>query len=245
MDPTLPHSQIFFGVSLSDFSNFDFSVSESSLTVLHADELISNGFFVPLFAQSIKSDSFDRTFDLPEKPTKQDQPICVKLQRFGFAYGRRNSKVGEMKGYEFSSMVSTRIRRAAYSVDNWLKSTAPHDGTESQPFDLEAEPLLHIVVLKDILLRLLVVSVDDGEVNRTPVSSIENRGGADMKEYHGVPGMGQRRNILGSLNLWSAFFVPTTSTSATILTFMFLSLHMGGNPSGRGPSRIGDCNSGD
>nr|GLL30089.1 probable membrane-associated kinase regulator 6 isoform X1 [Ipomoea trifida] len=68
-----PPSQRFFSVSLPNFSNFDFPVSESSLTLLHADELISNGFLVPLFAQPIKSDSFDRAFDLREKPTKQDQ----------------------------------------------------------------------------------------------------------------------------------------------------------------------------
>nr|GMD34129.1 protein RKD1-like [Ipomoea batatas] len=55
MDPTLPPSQRFF----PDLSNFDFPVSESSLTLLHADELISNGFLVPLFAQPIKSDSFN------------------------------------------------------------------------------------------------------------------------------------------------------------------------------------------
>nr|GMC60294.1 probable membrane-associated kinase regulator 6 [Ipomoea batatas] len=64
--------QRFFSVNLSDFSNFDFPVSESSLTLFHADELISNGFLVPLFAQPIKSDSFNRAFDSPEKPTKQD-----------------------------------------------------------------------------------------------------------------------------------------------------------------------------
>nr|GMD66401.1 probable membrane-associated kinase regulator 6 [Ipomoea batatas] len=85
MDPTLPPSQRFFSVSLSDFSNFDFPVSESSLTLFHADELISNGFLVPLFAQPIKSNSFDRAFDSPEKPTKQDQlrssdeEICCAL----------------------------------------------------------------------------------------------------------------------------------------------------------------------
>nr|GMC58261.1 probable membrane-associated kinase regulator 6 [Ipomoea batatas] len=154
MDPTLPPSQRFFSVSLPDFSNFDFPVSESPLTLLHADELISNGFLVPLFAQPIKSDSFDRAFDSPEKPTKQDQvrssdgeircaplkrcrrlsrrifrryldvirPICVKLRRFGFAYGRRSSRAEERKRYEFSGVVSTRTSGATSSVDNWRRS---------------------------------------------------------------------------------------------------------------------------
>ncbi|XP_019177895.1 PREDICTED: probable membrane-associated kinase regulator 6 isoform X2 [Ipomoea nil] len=123
---------------------------ESPLALLHADELISNGFLVPLFAQPIKSDSFDRAFDSPQQPTKQDQvrssdeircaplkrcqrlsrrifrryldvirPICVKLRRFGFAYGRRSSRAEERKRYEFSGAVSTG---AAYSDDNWRRS---------------------------------------------------------------------------------------------------------------------------
>nr|GLL45354.1 probable membrane-associated kinase regulator 6 isoform X2 [Ipomoea trifida]GMD28191.1 putative E3 ubiquitin-protein ligase XBAT35 [Ipomoea batatas] len=62
---------------------------ESSLTLLHADELISNGFLVPLFAQSIKSDSFDRAFDSPEKSTKQDQWI----DREGKTNGLHNPKL--------------------------------------------------------------------------------------------------------------------------------------------------------
>lgn len=152
MDPTLPPSQRFFSVSLPDFSNFDFPVSESPLTLLHADELISNGFLVPLFAQPIKSDSFDRAFDSPELSQKDQvpspdaircaplkrcrrlsrrifrkyleviRPICLKLRRFGFGYGRRSSRTEERKRYEFSGVVSTRTSGVAYSVDNWRRS---------------------------------------------------------------------------------------------------------------------------
>ncbi|CAA2996093.1 Hypothetical predicted protein [Olea europaea subsp. europaea] len=49
MDPRLPPSKRFFGVP-QDFS-FDFPISESPLSLAHADELISNGFLVPLFVK--------------------------------------------------------------------------------------------------------------------------------------------------------------------------------------------------
>ncbi|MCD7469483.1 hypothetical protein HAX54_008538 [Datura stramonium] len=48
MDPALPPSKRFFNVNQQDL-NFDFPTSESPLTLVHADELISNGFLMPLF----------------------------------------------------------------------------------------------------------------------------------------------------------------------------------------------------
>ncbi|XP_060203757.1 probable membrane-associated kinase regulator 6 [Lycium barbarum] len=48
MDPTLPPSKRFFNVNPQDL-NFDFPTSESPLTLVHADELISNGFLMPFF----------------------------------------------------------------------------------------------------------------------------------------------------------------------------------------------------
>lgn len=57
MDPRLPPSKRFIRVS-SDFG-FDFPVSDSPLGLVHADELISNGFLVPLFVKDMKMDRFD------------------------------------------------------------------------------------------------------------------------------------------------------------------------------------------
>ncbi|KAL7107004.1 hypothetical protein ACP275_06G026600 [Erythranthe tilingii] len=57
MDPRLPPSKRFFRVS-SDFGfDFDFPVSDSPLGLVHADELISNGFIVPLFVKDVKRES--------------------------------------------------------------------------------------------------------------------------------------------------------------------------------------------
>ncbi|KAL1552797.1 putative membrane-associated kinase regulator 6 [Salvia divinorum] len=57
MDPRLPPSKRFIRVS-SDFG-FDFPVSDSPLGLVHADELISNGFLVPLFVKDVKMVRFD------------------------------------------------------------------------------------------------------------------------------------------------------------------------------------------
>ncbi|XP_057508391.1 probable membrane-associated kinase regulator 6 [Actinidia eriantha] len=57
MDPKLPASKRFFRGS-QDF-NFDFPVSQSPLTLVHADELISNGFLVPLFVKPLKMEASD------------------------------------------------------------------------------------------------------------------------------------------------------------------------------------------
>ncbi|XP_075493300.1 putative membrane-associated kinase regulator 6 [Primulina tabacum] len=54
MDPRLPPSKRFIRVS-SDFG-FDFPVSESPLSLVHADEVISNGILVPIFVKDSKKD---------------------------------------------------------------------------------------------------------------------------------------------------------------------------------------------
>ncbi|GFP81043.1 probable membrane-associated kinase regulator 6 [Phtheirospermum japonicum] len=57
MDPRLPPSKRFFRVSSSDHFCFDFPASdESPLGLVHADELISNGFVVPLFVKDNKDE---------------------------------------------------------------------------------------------------------------------------------------------------------------------------------------------
>ncbi|KAL2527376.1 putative membrane-associated kinase regulator 6 [Abeliophyllum distichum] len=54
MDPRLPPSKRFFRVP-QDFS-FDFPISESPLSLVHADELISNGFLMPLFVKDLNKE---------------------------------------------------------------------------------------------------------------------------------------------------------------------------------------------
>ncbi|CAI9771952.1 unnamed protein product [Fraxinus pennsylvanica] len=54
MDPRLPPSKRFFRVPQN--LSFDFPISESPLTLAHADELISNGFLMPLFVKDMNKE---------------------------------------------------------------------------------------------------------------------------------------------------------------------------------------------
>ncbi|KAK4350910.1 hypothetical protein RND71_030223 [Anisodus tanguticus] len=95
MDPTLPPSKRFFNVNPQDL-NFDFPTSQSPLTLVHADELISNGFLMPFFIKKpmkmeldyevIHSDSITNS---PASSLAQDESRlscrrvnrCVSLRR--------------------------------------------------------------------------------------------------------------------------------------------------------------------
>lgn len=57
MDPRKPPSKRFFQRNSQEFK-FDFPVSQSPLSLVHADELFSNGYLTPLFAESLKMESF-------------------------------------------------------------------------------------------------------------------------------------------------------------------------------------------
>ncbi|KAL0299618.1 UNVERIFIED_CONTAM: putative membrane-associated kinase regulator 6 [Sesamum radiatum] len=86
MDPRLPPSKRFIRVS-SDFG-FDFPVSDSPLGLVHADELISNGFLVPLFVKDMKMDRFEveddyhtSTASTSSSTQKTGRVRCASLRR--------------------------------------------------------------------------------------------------------------------------------------------------------------------
>ncbi|KAJ4843379.1 hypothetical protein Tsubulata_032685, partial [Turnera subulata] len=57
MDPKMPPSKRFF-VNSQDFK-FDFPISQSPLALVHADELFSNGYVVPVFVDPLKMEAYD------------------------------------------------------------------------------------------------------------------------------------------------------------------------------------------
>lgn len=69
MDPKLSPSKRFFSVP-QDF-NFDLPISDSPFAIVHADELISNGFLVPLFFKPRRSmEACDASSDsMPTTPS--------------------------------------------------------------------------------------------------------------------------------------------------------------------------------
>lgn len=70
IDPKLSSSRRFFRVS----QDFDFPISQTPLTLVHADELISNGFLMPLFVKQLKADAFDASDSNPNSPISSCAP---------------------------------------------------------------------------------------------------------------------------------------------------------------------------
>ncbi|KAH6784015.1 hypothetical protein C2S52_008974 [Perilla frutescens var. hirtella] len=128
MDPRLPPSKRFIRVS-SDFG-FDFPVSESPLGLVHADELISNGFLVPLFVKDMKMDRFDQAEDccMPTASTSQKtvhstsrRVRCASLRRC-----QRLSKRFFQKYLKFlwRPLFYTRRRQHQFESSNAAMSTS-------------------------------------------------------------------------------------------------------------------------
>ncbi|KAH7840188.1 hypothetical protein Vadar_013898 [Vaccinium darrowii] len=73
MDLQSPASKRFF--THSQDLNFDFPVSQSPLSLVHADELISNGFLMPFFVSPLKVEAHNESYSHPTTPTSSRQ--CV------------------------------------------------------------------------------------------------------------------------------------------------------------------------
>ncbi|XP_027367046.1 probable membrane-associated kinase regulator 6 [Abrus precatorius] len=88
MDPRMPPSKRFF--KNSQDSKFDFPISQSPLTLVHADELFSNGYLMPLFVESLnmeEHESSDSNTSLVSSSHAQKSTVptghssCLSLKR--------------------------------------------------------------------------------------------------------------------------------------------------------------------
>ncbi|XWS50424.1 hypothetical protein CRYUN_Cryun12cG0086600 [Craigia yunnanensis] len=75
MDPRMPPSRRFFRNS-QDFK-FDFSVSQTPLTLVHADELFSNGYVLPFFVNPLKMETYEVSDSTSTLPTSSHAPNLV------------------------------------------------------------------------------------------------------------------------------------------------------------------------
>ncbi|CAK9176941.1 unnamed protein product [Ilex paraguariensis] len=150
MDPKLTPSKRFFKVS-QDF-NFDFPISQSPLTLVHADELISNGFLMPLFVKPLKMEAYDALNSTPSTPVSSDSQKNVhtasKVRCSSLRRCRRLSKQIFQKYLDFLRLLCQRIQgrksgsRAGtidarmQEVENWEYSPATSPRTsEAYPAD--------------------------------------------------------------------------------------------------------------
>ncbi|KAK8656070.1 hypothetical protein V6N13_108629 [Hibiscus sabdariffa] len=141
MDPRMPPSKRFFTHS-QDFK-FDFPVSQPPLTLVHADELFSNGYVTPLFLNPLKMEAYGASDSISAMPTatcETNPPSptrCPRLSKrvflkyLGFLYrrirGRKSSRRAQSvdttakNKWVYSAETSPRIS-VADSVDEWRNS---------------------------------------------------------------------------------------------------------------------------
>ncbi|KAG6752777.1 hypothetical protein POTOM_042815 [Populus tomentosa] len=113
MDPRMPPSKRFFRNS-QDFK-FDFPISQSPLTLVHADELFSNGYVMPLFVDPLKMEAYDVSDSTSALHTSSHAPKTVvsacKPQRCSsLRRCRRLSKQIVQKYLDFLRPLYRRIR---------------------------------------------------------------------------------------------------------------------------------------
>ncbi|KAJ6340531.1 hypothetical protein OIU77_008320 [Salix suchowensis] len=130
MDPRMPPSKRFFGNS-QDFK-FDFPISQSPLTLVHADELFSNGYVMPLFFDPLRIEAYEVSDSIPSP-----SHLFPRTKNHGFSLpffrrirGHRSSsraesidsKVQAMKSWVCSAETSPRISVANSADDCWRRS---------------------------------------------------------------------------------------------------------------------------
>ncbi|XP_022734298.1 probable membrane-associated kinase regulator 6 [Durio zibethinus] len=135
MDPRMPPSRRFFR-NPQDFK-FDFPISQAPLTLVHADELFSNGYVMPFFVNSLKMEAYEVSDSTSTLPTSHAPNLVVpasKTNRPSLRRCRRFSKRMILKSFDFLRPLYRRIRghkssSRAESVDarvqvmkNWVYS---------------------------------------------------------------------------------------------------------------------------
>ncbi|XP_059629132.1 probable membrane-associated kinase regulator 6 [Cornus florida] len=137
MDPNLPPSKRFF-IGSQDF-NFDLPTSQYPLTLVHADELISNGFLMPL-VKPLKMESYDASDSTPTTPISShaqksgnsaSKLRCSSLRRYRKLSKRFFQKYLDfitplcqnLRGRRPGSRAETVVARMQ-EVKNWIYSPA-------------------------------------------------------------------------------------------------------------------------
>ncbi|KDP22197.1 hypothetical protein JCGZ_26028 [Jatropha curcas] len=136
MDPKMTPSKRFFRNS-QDFK-FDFPISQSPLTVVHADELFSNGYVMPLFVDPLKIESYEVSDSSPALPPSSNTPKVVSAMQTRSSSLRRCRTLSKKifhKYFDFLRPLYRRIRghRSSSRAENtdtkvqvvksWLYST--------------------------------------------------------------------------------------------------------------------------
>lgn len=165
MDPKLSPSKRFFSVP-QDF-NFDLPISDSPFTIVHADELISNGFLVPLFFKPMSMESYDASDSMPATPSTsipQKEMLqssgripCSSLRSY-----RRLSRQFFQKYLDFLRPICQKLRRCRFGpkhrtvnsrmqeMKNWdfySATGSPRTSVDNWRRSFDSESSIHEAVL--------------------------------------------------------------------------------------------------
>lgn len=150
MDPRMPPSKRFSRNS-QDFK-FDFPISQPPLTVVHADELFSNGYVLPLFVDPLKIDTYEVSDSTSAIPASSHAPKVVvsarKTRCPSLKRCRTLSKQIFQKYFEFLRPFYRRIRghrssSRAESMDTKVKVV------KSWLYSAEASPRISVAYSVD------------------------------------------------------------------------------------------------
>lgn len=103
MDPRLPPSRRFYRRSSSHDFKFDFPASPAPLTLVHADELFSGGYVLPVFANPVKIKSYEANFDLNRTPSSSSLPskFCTPENKIHSPSLRRRQRMSKQVFHKY------------------------------------------------------------------------------------------------------------------------------------------------
>lgn len=152
MDPRMPPSKRFFRSSQD--LKFDFPIAQSPLTLVHADELFSNGYVMPLFVDPLKMEAFRPSDSAPTIPTTSSTNPKLghleprKANTCSIRRCRKLSKRMFLKYLYFLKPLYQRIRGHKSSSSPGSVDTRPR-GKKNWVYSTETSPRISVAYSAD------------------------------------------------------------------------------------------------
>ncbi|KAJ8752822.1 hypothetical protein K2173_008557 [Erythroxylum novogranatense] len=142
MDPRLPPSKRFVFGNSQDFK-FDFPASQSPLTPVHADELFSNGYVMPVFVDPLGTGAYkvsDSAIALPSTTSAHAPKLGGSADKFRCSSLRRCRRLSKQIFQKYMDFLRPLYRRICghkpssrvgsmdsevQAVKNWMYSAGP------------------------------------------------------------------------------------------------------------------------
>ncbi|GMY07350.1 probable membrane-associated kinase regulator 6 [Fagus crenata] len=157
MDPTMPPSKRFF-MNSQDFK-FDLPISQSSSlsTLVHADELFSNGYVMPLFVDPLKMEAYNcKASDSSTIPTSNSHAPKVLVPNDKCSSStrstrstRRLSKHVFQKYLDFLRPLFRRLRRSKSSSKAEIVDKRVHEVVKNWVYSSETSPRISVAYSAD------------------------------------------------------------------------------------------------